>query len=104
MSAMETELMARQANWRLHAACCGVDPELFFPVGVTGPALLEILKAKRICRICPVRTPCLAWALDHKVTDGVWGGTTEEERRALRKRHRADHAGTMVAKGEGHDQ
>jgi len=48
-----------------------------------GTALRQIDEAKRICRTCPAQARCLAWALDHGVTDGVWGGTTEDERRAV---------------------
>ena len=55
------------------------------PVGTTGPALRHIEEAKRICRACPAQTQCLAWALDHGVTDGVWGATTADERRAIRR-------------------
>jgi WhiB family redox-sensing transcriptional regulator len=44
-------------------------------------------KAKVICQACPVRTECLAEALDNRMEWGVWGGLTERERRAiLRKR------------------
>jgi WhiB family transcriptional regulator, redox-sensing transcriptional regulator len=63
----------------------GADADLFFPVGTIGPALPQIDEAKRICRACPAQAACLAWAIDHGVTSGVWGGTTEEERRALRR-------------------
>ena len=77
--------MTGPANWRDEAACRDADPDLFFPVGPTGPALRQIDEAKRICRSCPAQTRCLAWALDHGVTDGVWGGTTEDERRAIRR-------------------
>jgi WhiB family redox-sensing transcriptional regulator len=73
-------------NWRAVAACRDADPDLFFPIGTTGPALRQIDEAKRICRTCPAQARCLAWALDHGVTDGVWGGTTENDRRALRSR------------------
>jgi WhiB family redox-sensing transcriptional regulator len=76
--------MSARANWRDTAACRHTDPELFFPIGETGPALRLIDKAKRICQTCPVRAPCLAWALDQGVASGVWGGTTEDERRAMR--------------------
>ena len=76
--------MTAWANWRDDAACHEADPDLFFPVGTTGPALRQIDEAKRICRSCPARTACLAWALGRGITDGVWGGTTEDERRALR--------------------
>jgi WhiB family transcriptional regulator, redox-sensing transcriptional regulator len=76
--------MTADANWREAAACRDADPELFFPIGTTGPALRQIREATRICRTCPAQTRCLAWALDHGVTDGVWGGTTEDQRRAIR--------------------
>jgi WhiB family redox-sensing transcriptional regulator len=72
-------------SWRDDAACRDADPDLFFPVGTTGPALRHIDEAKRICRACPAQSQCLAWALDHGVTDGVWGGTTADERRADRR-------------------
>jgi WhiB family redox-sensing transcriptional regulator len=50
-----------------------------------GPALRQIDEAKRICRACAARAACLAWAIDHGIGSGVWGGTTEDERRALRR-------------------
>src|SRR5690349_10391910 len=77
--------MTSPANWRDEAACRDADPDLFFPVGPTGPVLRQVDEAKRICRSCPAQTRCLAWALDHGVTDGVWGGATEDERRAVRR-------------------
>ncbi|MFF1451216.1 WhiB family transcriptional regulator [Streptomyces sp. NPDC058274] len=73
-------------NWRDAAACRSVDPDLFFPVGTSGPALLQIQEAKAVCRGCPVRDACLQWALDTSQTIGVWGGTSENERRALKRR------------------
>jgi WhiB family transcriptional regulator, redox-sensing transcriptional regulator len=76
---------ARDTDWRDAAACLHADPDLFFPVGTAGPALRQVDEAKRICRACPVRTPCLAWALDQGILSGIWGGTTEEERRAVRR-------------------
>lgn len=72
-------------NWRDDAACLDVEPDLFFPTGTTtAPVLDQIDEAKRICHACPVRTPCLAWALDLGAAAGIWGGTTEDERRAMR--------------------
>ncbi|WP_329131274.1 WhiB family transcriptional regulator [Streptomyces sp. NBC_00670] len=73
-------------NWRERAACRTEDPDLFFPVGTTGPALLQIEEAKSVCRGCPVRDACLEWALETGQNIGVWGGTTEMERRALKRR------------------
>jgi len=73
-------------NWREHAACSHEDPELFFPIGTTGPALVQEEQAKAVCRHCPVQEQCLRWALDTRQTIGVWGGTSENERRALKRR------------------
>jgi WhiB family redox-sensing transcriptional regulator len=75
---------AAGADWRDYAACREVDPDLFFPLGTVGASLPQIERAKRVCRMCPVSGPCLRWALDHGV-GGVWGGTTEEERRRHRQ-------------------
>jgi WhiB family redox-sensing transcriptional regulator len=76
----------RLVRWHDRSACRGVDPELFFPVGVTGPAVEQIDRAKRVCVSCPVQAECLSWALAVGVDDGVWGGLTEHERRSLRRR------------------
>ncbi|MBV2353038.1 WhiB family transcriptional regulator [Streptomyces sp. J2-1] len=73
-------------NWRDDAACRHEDPDLFFPVGTTGPAHVQARQAKGVCAGCPVREQCLDWALDTGQSIGVWGGTTENERRALRRR------------------
>ena len=72
-------------DWRDHAACRDTDPDLFFPVGETGPALEQIENAKRICAECEVGRACLEYALVTKQDWGIWGGTTEEERRAMRR-------------------
>ncbi|MEU9592139.1 WhiB family transcriptional regulator [Streptomyces sp. NPDC048193] len=70
-------------EWLRRAACVDEDPELFFPVGTTGPALRDVAAAKSVCARCPVRTQCLALALETVPTSGVWGGTCEEERDSL---------------------
>jgi WhiB family redox-sensing transcriptional regulator len=119
MSDMHRHLPGRRArsggaDWRDQAACRGVDPELFFPVGNAGPALPQIGQAKQVCAGCPVRTPCLDWVLDSGQEAGVWGGTSEDERRALRSR-RMRPPGTrpdwgtlrlrpMTQPARGHDQ
>jgi WhiB family redox-sensing transcriptional regulator len=76
--------MIKQRDWRTHAACRHIDPELFFPEGTTGPALEAASRAKRICARCPVQARCLNWALDHATAFGIWGGLGESERRDLR--------------------
>jgi WhiB family redox-sensing transcriptional regulator len=74
-------------TWRDRAACLGVDPELFFPIGNTGPALLQIEEAKAVCRRCKVVEPCLSWAIEARQEDGVWGGLSADERRAVKRRN-----------------
>ena len=78
-------------DWRDAAACREEDPELFFPIGNTGPALLQIEAAKRVCLRCPVLDLCRAWALETGEAHGVWGAMDEDERRNL-KRRTARHA------------
>ncbi|MFG2515888.1 WhiB family transcriptional regulator [Streptomyces sp. NPDC048584] len=73
-------------NWRRRAACRTEDPDLFFPIGTSGPALTQAEQAKAVCRRCPVREQCLEWALGTGQSIGVWGGTDETERRALKRR------------------
>jgi WhiB family transcriptional regulator, redox-sensing transcriptional regulator len=72
-------------DWRNAAACTDEDPELFFPIGTTGPAIEQVERAKAICRRCPVAEPCLEWALQTNQDAGVWGGLSEDERRSLRR-------------------
>ena len=73
-------------DWRHAAACLDEDPELFFPIGNTGPALVQIEAAKAVCAQCDVAGDCLKWALGTHQESGVWGGLSEDERRALRRR------------------
>jgi WhiB family redox-sensing transcriptional regulator len=73
-------------DWRHRAACRDEDPELFFPIGNTGPALVQIDEAKAVCRMCTVADDCLTWALETGQDSGVWGGLSEDERRAVKRR------------------
>jgi WhiB family redox-sensing transcriptional regulator len=75
-------------DWRKLGACLNEDPELFFPTGNSGPALLQVEEAKTVCRRCPVMVECLLWALEHGQDYGVWGGQSEDERRAARRKGR----------------
>lgn len=77
-------------DWLADAACAGEDPELFFPVSDAGPSAEQADAAREVCRRCPVRGPCLSWALETGQTSGVWGGTLADERRSrLRARRGA---------------
>ena len=72
-------------GWRAEALCRDTDPELFFPIGTTGTALVQIEQARAVCRQCPVQADCLDFALTTNQDSGIWGGTSEEERRVLRR-------------------
>ena len=72
------------AGWRYLAACRGTDLQVFFP-GRGEPAE----PARQICAGCPVRQPCLDYALSHAITYGIWGGLTERDPRPLRVHHTA---------------
>ncbi len=73
-------------DWRSKAACLSVDPELFFPIGNTGPAIAQAAEAKRVCASCEVQEICLQWAIANNQDAGVWGGLSEDERRSLKRR------------------
>jgi WhiB family redox-sensing transcriptional regulator len=77
------------SDWRSAALCAQTDPELFFPEKGGSPA-----PALRVCRVCPVRLPCLAFALAGDERHGVWGGLSERERRRVRRRGLARAAST----------
>jgi WhiB family transcriptional regulator, redox-sensing transcriptional regulator len=72
-------------TWRKGAICRDTDPDLFFPVGTTGYALVQIDKAKQVCSECPACDDCLQYALETNQDSGIWGGTSEEERRQMRR-------------------
>jgi WhiB family transcriptional regulator, redox-sensing transcriptional regulator len=71
------------ADWWSRGACSSADPELFFPISQAGPALQQLAAAKAVCARCEVRRQCLSYALAAGPLQGVWGGTSEEERRRL---------------------
>lgn len=76
-----------EPDWREFAACRDTDPDLFFPVGTTGPAVEQIDSAKTVCTQCEAQADCLDFAIVTNQDSGVWGGTSEEERRVLRRQH-----------------
>lgn len=67
-------------DWRRRARCRSEDPDTLFVQGA------QQRDVREVCKACPVRTECLAHALDNRIRFGVWGGMTERERRALLKR------------------
>lgn len=67
-------------HWTAYGACSGAPPDDLFVEGAAQRS------AREVCANCPVRIDCLIDALDHRILFGVWGGTTERERRALLRR------------------
>ncbi len=69
--------------WMQKGKCRELAPETFFPSDGVG---VEI--ARRICADCPVKEPCLEYALHNRIEHGVWGGASERERRRIARRRR----------------
>jgi WhiB family redox-sensing transcriptional regulator len=86
--------LVTRGQWRSVAACRSADPDLFFPISDSGPALEQAAKAKAICATCRARRECLAFALRTGQVHGIWGGTTEDERAAVRRRTVSEQAVT----------
>ena len=83
------------SNWRAASACLNADPDLFFPVAVGTAVSKQVSRALRLCQGCTVRQYCLDFAMQSGEKDGIWGGTTPEERiRARRARNRRPAART----------
>lgn len=84
--------MAESDNeWMALGTCRNHAPEVFFPSDGVG---VEI--AKRICADCPVRSECLEYALENRIDHGVWGATSERQRRRILKARKLSAAGLFV--------
>jgi hypothetical protein len=69
-------------GWLVHAACNGMNPDIWFPEkGNTRDADL----AKEICLACPVKDDCLADAMIRGEEFGIWGGVSQRGREQLRR-------------------
>lgn len=90
---MSETAFVRRTSWMSRSACTRADPELFFPSATdrTGPS--QTMAAKEVCARCQVRAECLAYALATRQKYGVWGGTTEDERRTVTRRNHRIPAG-----------
>ncbi len=76
-------------QWMHTGNCNGYPPETFFPRDGVGVDV-----ARGICKGCPVQGPCLEYALNNHIDHGVWGATSERERRRILRRRRTEHAST----------
>jgi WhiB family redox-sensing transcriptional regulator len=80
-------------GWQRFAACRGEDATYYFAPSYFEKRRDKLAReavAKRICAVCPVQQPCLAYALATREVHGVWGGLNETERRAILKRQALD--------------
>lgn len=84
-------------GWRRWSACRGMDPDVFFP-----PLLNDqtALPARAVCADCPVRGPCLDYALSISAMHGIWAGTTEKERDRIRRRRNRERHQLRIASGD----
>jgi WhiB family redox-sensing transcriptional regulator len=85
MEAPSLDVSWKRRDWRMRSACLNADPDLFFPISATSAAAPQVARAKTICAGCPVRSACLGFAMAHRDLMGIWGGTTDEERRKTRR-------------------
>ena len=74
----------KKGTWTDQAACRGTDTEIFFPANAD-----EEAEALSICATCPVRAQCLEYAVRNKEIYGIWGGTTPDQRRRIRRERAA---------------
>lgn len=79
MQRITTKLL-QPVDWQTNARCTEVDPEIFFPERGGSSK-----RAREVCRDCKVRDDCLEYALNNKEQFGIWGGTSERERRKIRR-------------------
>lgn len=82
-------------EWMADGNCRYEPPGTFFPSDGVG---VEV--ARRICATCPVKDPCLEYALRNKIEHGVWGGASERERRRILRERRLSRAGRAAGTGE----
>lgn len=81
------ESILQRPAWHQRAACRGMGAEGFFPIR---GEVMKFRQARVVCEGCEVRSECLGAALDTNERTGVWGGTSDRERRALRRANRVN--------------
>lgn len=74
-------------DWRDHAACRDVEPELFYPKAARNGARTMYREPIQVCRTCPVRTECLEWAYTVNDQWAVLGGLSPRQRAKTRAAH-----------------
>jgi WhiB family transcriptional regulator, redox-sensing transcriptional regulator len=87
-------------DWMPRSACRGTETELFFPAAEAGRAL-QVRAAKAVCDRCEVRASCLSYALE-TMQHGIWGGTTTDERTAMRRSQAGQLTGSRLSHQPGY--
>jgi WhiB family redox-sensing transcriptional regulator len=91
LSASPRPAARQQDAWLCRAACRALPTELFFPAGeLDNEAVEQAEEAKAVCATCPVRVPCLEFAIATNQPYGIWGGANTSERRSIRRRRQAE--------------
>ena len=83
-----------ESEWMAQGNCRSESPSVFFPSDGVG---VEV--ARRVCASCPVKVPCLEYALANGIDHGVWGGASERERRRIARRRRLERAASLARSG-----
>ncbi len=92
---------AAAATWMSEGACHDEDPDLFFPISASDASAAQVRKATSICERCGVQSRCLRYALTNSITDGIWGGRTEQERQSLIRARRRRRLKLRGGRGPG---
>ena len=82
---MRTRRCPVDMEWMADGNCRQEPPSTFFPSDGVGVDV-----ARRVCEGCPVKAPCLEYALRNRIDHGVWGGASERERRRIARQRRLD--------------
>lgn len=87
-----TEVKLVETSWMVQGRCRDLPPEVFFPSDGVG---VEV--ARHYCAECPVKGPCLEYALENHIEHGVWGGASERERRRIARSRRGLPARSVLS-------
>jgi WhiB family redox-sensing transcriptional regulator len=83
-------------QWMAEGNCNSISPSTFFPSDGVGVDV-----ARKICEGCPVKAVCLEYALANRIDHGVWGGTSERERRRILRQRRQRAAAARASSVSG---
>jgi len=74
-----------KTEWIKRARCRGADTVIFMPDSLGRLTIEQKANALMYCNQCPVKQECLEYAMEYRMTVGIYGGMTQKERKAFRK-------------------